>query len=1070
MRIIESDSHFKHLQEWRGSGVDEEIIALNVRSLSGTLPYEYLLYSPKISRRNDGRLRDRDLKKYQHIELGGWWCNGVDPLNNYVLMMWGCFKPDHPRRDRQKIHKFIKYEHPFREETRAFFLLVPNRIWVKVSNRSGIPITEEDLQHPGGFWHWVWKHNVPVTIVEGVKKAGALLTAGYAAIAIPGVNAGYRTPTDEYGTANGKPYLIPDLKHFATEGRQVNICFDQDNKPETVQRVRTAISRMGRLLVNEGCSLRVIDLPLRAEKGVDDFIVAKGREAFDALYNTAVALELWEIKLFTLLTYPPAIALNQRFLGQLLVPVGEKLIILKAPKGTGKTEWLATEVAKAHDLGRRVLIITHRIQLGEALCNRFGVNYVTEVRTNETGTLLGYGVCVDSLHQESQARFNPNDWANDVIIIDECDQVFWHLLNSGTEVQKRRVSVLKNLKQLVQNVLGSSQGKIYLSSADVSDTDVKYVLSLAGEYRVNPFVIVNNYRHVAGNCYNYSGSNPKNLIAALDKAIPKEGHHLLCCSAQKAKSKWGTQALEERFRRKYPELRILRIDSESVADPSHPAFGCIAHLNEILTQYDLVIASPSLETGVSIDIRGHFDGVWGIFQGVQPVNSVRQMLARLRETVDRHIWVREWGMSVVGNGSTTIGGLLRSQHVATQANIALLSAADNDDYSYVDQNFQPESLQTWGKRGSVINVEMRRYRESVLAGLVEDGYTVIDADDVDDESGAVIESVKAASVELYAAECEAIAQADELSGAELKKLQDKRAKTKTERHQQRKAELSRRYEIDVTPDLVEKDDDGWYPQLRMHYYLTLGREFLTNRDAKRAAAQLEVGENSIWKPDFNKGQLLPAVLLLENLNLLQFLTPDVQLRGSDEKMLEFKALAVTHRHVIKNYLNVSISEKLTPVVIAQKLLAKIDLKLDYVGRLGKRENRECVYRFVAPDDQRNSIFGQWLNRDEAFSRESVSVTNNISTTTPVTDTTSLSDTAPHTPENIAILGWKGLMVKMQLGLNSAGSFYSELVSKVGEAVGVADGEPYWNAYLGQWQVWVKFGSECRSVVCDWLVV
>jgi hypothetical protein len=133
-------------------------------------------------------------------------------------------------------------------------------------------------------------------------------------------------------------------------------------------------------------------------------------------------------------------------------------------------------------------------------------------------------------------------------------------------------------------------------------------------------------------------------------------------------------------------------------------------------------------------------------------------LARVRETVDRHVWVREWGMSVVGNGSTSIGGLLRSQHVATQANIALLSAADNDDYSFVDQNFQPESLQTWGKRGSVINVEMRRYRESVLAGLVEDGYTVIDALDADDdETGAVIESVKAASVELYAVECKAIA-------------------------------------------------------------------------------------------------------------------------------------------------------------------------------------------------------------------------------------------------------------------------------------------------------------------------
>ncbi|WP_334997689.1 hypothetical protein [Nostoc sp.] len=48
-------------------------------------------------------------------------------------------------------------------------------------------------------------------------------------------------------------------------------------------------------------------------------------------------------------------------------------------------------------------------------------------------------------------------------------------------------------------------------------------------------------------------------------------------------------------------------------------------------------------------------------------------------------------------------------------------------------------------------------------------------------------------------------------------------------------------------------------------------------------------------------------MLLENLNLLQFLTPGVQLRGSDEQMLEFKALAVVHRQVIKNYLNVSIS-------------------------------------------------------------------------------------------------------------------------------------------------------------------
>ncbi|MEH1819436.1 MAG: hypothetical protein V7L31_10225 [Nostoc sp.] len=94
----------------------------------------------------------------------------------------------------------------------------------------------------------------------------------------------------------------------------------------------------------------------------------------------------------------------------------------------------------------------------------------------------------------------------------------------------------------------------------------------------------------------------------------------------------------------------------------------------------------------------------------------------------------------------------------------------------------------------------------------------------------------------------------------------------------------------------------------------------------------------------------------------------------------------------------------------------------------------------------------------------MSGTNNIVFATP------LSDIAPHTPENIAILGWKGLKLKLQQGLNSIGSSYSELISKVGEAVGVANGEPIWNGYLGQWQVWVKFADGCRSVVCDWLVV
>ncbi|MEA5551785.1 plasmid replication protein, CyRepA1 family [Anabaena cylindrica UHCC 0172] len=1014
-----------HRDEWLESAIDPEIISLNLRSLWGTTPYEYLLYSPKISRRNDGRLRDGDLKKYRHIELGGWWCNGVDPLNNYQQMLWGCFKPNKPRRDLQKIHKIIKYEHPYKEATRAFFLYVTEKIWAKISDRCGIPITEEDRLDPRGFWYWVWRHNVPLIICEGVKKAAALLTAGYAAIAIPGVNNGYRTSKDEYGNTIGKPYLIPEIQHFATPGRQVNICFDHDSNLETRKRVRTAINRMGSLLIGAGCEMRVIDLPPGAEKGVDDFIAAKGQDAFHALYNTAEVLEMWQIRLSTLLTYPPAISLNQRFLGEILIPASEKLIVLKAPKGTGKTESLTLEVAKAHERGQRVLVITHRIQLGEALCNRFGVNYVTEIHDSEIGDLLGYGVCIDSLHTNSQAKFNPNDWSNDIVIIDEADQVFWHLLNSGTEVSKRRVSVLNNLKQLVQNVLSSPQGKIYLSSADISDADVNYILSLAGGIHIKPFVIVNDYQLESGNCYNYQGKDPRNLIAALDMAIAQGGHHLLCCSAQKMTSKWGTQALEKRYQSKFPHLRILRIDGETVKDPNHPAYGCIAHLNEILTEYDLVITSPSLETGVSIDIKSHFSAVWGVFQGVQPVNSVRQMLARLRETVDRHIWVREWGLGVIGNGSTSMGVLLASQHAMTRANIALLSAADNTDYSYIDENFQPESLQSWAKRACVINAQMKCYREAVLQGLADDGYTILDAsyllsfttrnqqglaadgytilDDSELNSVAnkqvlnsvvneqvlnsvvneqIVNEVKTAVNELQTIECEEVASSQTLTKAEFDKLQEKRAKTKSERQQERKAELAQRYGVDVTPELVGKDDVGWYPQLRLHYYLSLGREFLVGRDAKRAKAQVVAGNNAIWKPDFNRGQLLPAVMLLEELKISQLFNGDVEFRSSDVELQKLRSLAVQHKQVIKNYLGVSISQKDSAIAICQKFLKKLGMKLSYIGRFGSRENRERVYQFVPPQDERGVIFLAWLQRDEAtsaFTQENVVDVNSVST-------------------------------------------------------------------------------------------
>ncbi len=134
-------NHIKldHWHEWVNlSAIDPLLTFLNVVSLVGLTTYEYLLYGlPNSERRNDGRLRDIWLNRYGHLESGGWWVSGLDPLNNWQPMLWGRFKSDNPRLCRKK-NKSIKYESPPKVANRLTYFDVPSHIWDKVASRYNI--------------------------------------------------------------------------------------------------------------------------------------------------------------------------------------------------------------------------------------------------------------------------------------------------------------------------------------------------------------------------------------------------------------------------------------------------------------------------------------------------------------------------------------------------------------------------------------------------------------------------------------------------------------------------------------------------------------------------------------------------------------------------------------------------------------------------------------------------------------------------------------------------------------------------------------------------------------------
>ncbi len=293
----------QHLRELvEDSAIHPEIAAINFKSLHQTLDWEheaweYLMYSDKLPRTNTGRLSNAMISKYAHIEDGGWWCDaGVNPKSFANLQpgdkparkLWGCYKPNNPRQKADKPGKFIKYEHPPKTELSIFLLDVPDDIAECIYEKFGVEPSECD--RTSGFWYCVWKHNLPVTITEGAKKAASLLSQGHPAIGLPGIYAGYRSKDEN--REKMKARLMDELAVFATPEREISFCFDYETRTETQRNIEIAISRTGRLLEEQGARVSVVTLP-GPNKGVDDLIAVMGPLAYEKAYSEALTLKAW---------------------------------------------------------------------------------------------------------------------------------------------------------------------------------------------------------------------------------------------------------------------------------------------------------------------------------------------------------------------------------------------------------------------------------------------------------------------------------------------------------------------------------------------------------------------------------------------------------------------------------------------------------------------------------------------------------------------------------------------------------------------------------------------------------
>jgi Domain of unknown function (DUF3854) len=961
----------QHLTEFAASTINPDLIRLNFKSIGQEEAFNFLIRNP--GRRNDGRLTDRHLRAFNQLETGGWICTGIDPLT-MSLSEWGCLKPGHPRWDKAK-RKHIKYEHPHGVPTELFCLRVTYQIGLKIAKNNGLGTEAKYLDrmvniNPAdedqGFWQWV-QDNTSLTIIitEGAKKAASLLSAGHLAAALSGIYSGYRSKIHGVDCI---PFLIPQLEIFAANGREIVFCFDQDTNPKTITNVNTAISKTGKLLERKGCKVSVSSW-IHPCKGVDDLIHSLGEESYHQAFSNRQSLDKWRLaKAFSIAELPQiTVSLGKPAFAD-LAPRPDTLegvlFTIKAAKGVGKTELIARVLAPYSDVGRSILIITHRIQLAKELARRIGINHISEVRNDATGCLFGYSLCVDSLHPKSQAQFNPEAWENAIVVIDECEQVFWHMLNSPT-CQKNRVAILQTFEKLIKTV-ADSNGTVILSDADLSKVSINYINNLA-ENRLKPWLLNNSYNSNQGNRKLSVYDSPANMLEATYDEIEIGKKIILHCSSQKTKSKWSTQNLETSLATRYPEKKILRIDAETVSDPSHPAFGCIDKINNILIDYDIVLASSTIETGISIDVD-HFDSVWALANGVQTIDAVCQTIERVRSNVDRHICITTTGITKVGNGSNNPWGLTKSQEKTAKANLTTLSLSGFSE----DSKHHHFHLDAWSSYAAMTNQGYQKYKQNILEKLQVEGYEIIhltpNIDPLPAENLSI--EIEMAKNKNYQAERQGKIDSSNPSDLELKKLQKKTTKTKQERYTEAKGVLTRRYLTeDITDELILKDDSGWYPKIQLYYYLTIGRKHLADRDRTKLQS-LSPNGHQTFTPDINNATLSAKVRALMAVNIEQFFRDD-QVFTKDSLNAWHEQLKTCSKD-IKDYLGVEIGAKSTPITAAQRLLSLLGYRLEALDRI--RIEGKLVRRYGGVDcdfDTRQAILNRWLDRDTKLNSVSV---------------------------------------------------------------------------------------------------
>lgn len=280
---------------------------------------------------------------------------------------------------------------------------------------------------------------------------------------------------------------------------------------------------------------------------------------------------------------------------------GARVVAIRGPMGSGKTQ----AVSKLHPTGKLVALST-LISLVGTLAVVFSAKPYSEDRgkRGRSETLVATERVASTMH--SLLLLAARDWSEDVLVVDEVTEVFRTVAGDDNIRSQDRARILQTLLTAIRTAR-----RVYIADANLTALDVAWLADAAGVPRDQCLFVVLDHVEPRGPALELPS---REVAIEHGSTLARAGQTVLvvCSTCSDA------DVVSKRLERDH--IEHLVVTRRTSMEPEVQAWLRRPQTSETGV-YQVVVASPSIQSGVSFDVR---DGK-PLFQNVVHIGKIHAM-------------------------------------------------------------------------------------------------------------------------------------------------------------------------------------------------------------------------------------------------------------------------------------------------------------------------------------------------------------------------------------------------------------------------------------------------------------